>query len=196
MPIESALVVLIPEAEDLVRGFRNKFDPSAAAGVPAHVTIVYPFKPPFELTADVIAALHEVFSKTSSFEVSFTGPKNTTQVTWTCLPAQLMVSSTNLNFGTLQPGIAATQTVQISNSGGRTLTWTANKGKASWLTLSKSSAKLASGGSIALHVTVNPKGMKAGTYSATVSINSNRGNVQIVVIVSVSANGESYRPHH
>src|SRR5207245_4378164 len=75
MPIESALVVLMPEAEDLVRSFRNQFDPTAAAGVPAHVTIVYPFKPPFELTADVIAALHEVFSKTSSFEVSFTGPK-------------------------------------------------------------------------------------------------------------------------
>ena len=75
MPIESALVVLIPEAEDLVRDFRRQFDPSAAAGVPAHVTIVYPFKPPFELTAETIAALHDLFSKTASFEVSFTGPK-------------------------------------------------------------------------------------------------------------------------
>ncbi len=72
MPIESALVVLIPEAEDLVRGFRNQFDPSAAAGVPAHVTIVYPFKPPLELTAEMIAAIHESFSNTSSFEVAFT----------------------------------------------------------------------------------------------------------------------------
>ena len=75
MPIESALVVLIPEAEDLVRDFRNQFDPSAAAGVPAHVTIVYPFKPPFELTAEVIAVLHELFSNVTAFEVSFTGPK-------------------------------------------------------------------------------------------------------------------------
>src|SRR5437764_11464064 len=75
MPIESALVVLIPEAEDLVRDFRNQFDPSAAAGVPAHVTIVYPFKPPFELTTETIAALHDLFSRTASFEVSFTGPK-------------------------------------------------------------------------------------------------------------------------
>ena len=75
MPIESALVVLVPEAEDLVRDFRNQFDPSAAAGVPAHVTIVYPFKPPFELTTETIAALHDLFSSTASFEVSFTGPK-------------------------------------------------------------------------------------------------------------------------
>ncbi len=75
MPIESALVVLIPEAEDLVRSFRNQFDPSARAGVPAHVTIVYPFKPSLELTAKMIAALDELFSNTSRFEVSFTGLK-------------------------------------------------------------------------------------------------------------------------
>ena len=75
MSIESALVVLIPEAEDLVRSFRDQFDPSAAAGVPAHVTIVYPFKPPLELTTETIAALRDLFSSTASFEISFTGPK-------------------------------------------------------------------------------------------------------------------------
>ncbi|HEX7721615.1 MAG TPA: 2'-5' RNA ligase family protein [Pyrinomonadaceae bacterium] len=75
MPIESALVVLVPEAEYLVRDFRNQLDRSAAAGVPAHVTIVYPFKPPVELTTETIAALHDLFSRTASFEVSFTGPK-------------------------------------------------------------------------------------------------------------------------
>jgi len=75
MPVESALVVLIPEAEDLVRDFRNQFDPSAAVGVPAHVSIVYPFKPPFAVTTETIAALRDTFSKTASFEVSFSGPK-------------------------------------------------------------------------------------------------------------------------
>ena len=72
MPIESALVVLIPEAEDLVRDFRNRYDPSAADGVPAHVTIVYPFKPFYELTTEMIAAIHDLFSSISSFEISFT----------------------------------------------------------------------------------------------------------------------------
>ncbi len=42
---ESALVVLIPEAEPLVNRFRDLYDPSAAWGVPAHVTVLYPFKP-------------------------------------------------------------------------------------------------------------------------------------------------------
>jgi hypothetical protein len=45
MPLnESALVV--PEAEPLVKPFRDRYDPSAAAGVPAHITLLYPFKQP------------------------------------------------------------------------------------------------------------------------------------------------------
>lgn len=41
--LESALVVLVPEAEALVKSFRDRHDPSAAAGVPAHITLLYPF---------------------------------------------------------------------------------------------------------------------------------------------------------
>lgn len=43
--IESALVVAVPEAEDLVSSFRDRHDPSAAEGIPAHVTLLYPFLP-------------------------------------------------------------------------------------------------------------------------------------------------------
>ena len=75
MPIESALVILIPEAEVLVESFRNQYDPSATLGVPAHVTVLYPFKPPPELTADVIETLEELFSKFPGFSVTFTEPK-------------------------------------------------------------------------------------------------------------------------
>lgn len=71
MPIESALVVLIPEAESLVETFRKLYDPSAAIGVPAHVTILYPFKSPDELTTDVITTLRELFLKIPSFTTSF-----------------------------------------------------------------------------------------------------------------------------
>jgi 2'-5' RNA ligase len=71
MPIESALVILIPEAEVLVESFRIQYDPSAALGVPAHVTVLYPFKPSRELNADVIRSLEELFSKFPGFSVSF-----------------------------------------------------------------------------------------------------------------------------
>ena len=38
----SALVVLAPEAEELVAGLRLQYDRAAALGVPAHVTVLYP----------------------------------------------------------------------------------------------------------------------------------------------------------
>ncbi len=71
MPFESALVVLIPEVENLVKSFRDQYDPSAAVGVPAHVTILYPFKSPDELTAEVITTLQDLISRQPSFQVSF-----------------------------------------------------------------------------------------------------------------------------
>jgi len=70
-PLESALAALIPDAEALVEPFRRQFDPSAATGVPAHVTILYPFKPPDELTGDVIQILRDLFKELPAFTVSF-----------------------------------------------------------------------------------------------------------------------------
>ncbi len=71
MSFESALVVLVPEAERLVKRFRDRYDPSAVVGVPAHVTILYPFKPPDELTADVLATLQDLILSLPGFNVSF-----------------------------------------------------------------------------------------------------------------------------
>jgi 2'-5' RNA ligase len=71
MPIESALVAIIPEAEEIVRSFRDQFDPSASAGVPAHVTITYPFKPPSELTEEVTGKLHRLFAGIPAFNLQF-----------------------------------------------------------------------------------------------------------------------------
>jgi len=58
MSIESALMVLVPEDELLVKPFRDRYDPSAADGVPAHVTLLYPFKPPDEIDQTVIDNLN------------------------------------------------------------------------------------------------------------------------------------------
>jgi hypothetical protein len=49
-PTESALVVVVPEAEAAVNAHRRRLDPAAAWGVPAHVTVLYPFAPPHTLT--------------------------------------------------------------------------------------------------------------------------------------------------
>ena len=68
MTIESALIIAVPEAEPLVKPFRDRRDPSAAVGVPAHITILYPFMLPHEITADVLARLHDLFAQFAAFE--------------------------------------------------------------------------------------------------------------------------------
>jgi len=60
---ETALVVLVPEAEFLVKPFRDRFDPSAALGVPAHITLLYPFKPPDEIDEVLLAQLRDGFAR-------------------------------------------------------------------------------------------------------------------------------------
>ncbi len=65
---ESALIIAVPEAEPLVKSFREHFDPSAAVGVPAHITILYPFKPPHEITPAVQVELRQFFAQFSAFE--------------------------------------------------------------------------------------------------------------------------------
>ena len=50
---ESGLVLMVPEAESVVRKLRYRFDPAAAAGVGAHITVLYPFVPPASLANGV-----------------------------------------------------------------------------------------------------------------------------------------------
>ena len=49
---------------------RARLDPSARDGVPAHVTVLYPFLPPAEIGPDVLAALSRLFAGAPRF--SFT----------------------------------------------------------------------------------------------------------------------------
>jgi hypothetical protein len=43
--MDTALLVAVPEAEPVVAAWRARHDGSASRGVPAHVTILYPFVP-------------------------------------------------------------------------------------------------------------------------------------------------------
>jgi 2'-5' RNA ligase len=66
---ESALIVEVAEAERLVGAWRLAHDPAAALGVPAHVTILYPFVPPSELRPDVLEAVAAIAGAHGPFEV-------------------------------------------------------------------------------------------------------------------------------
>jgi 2'-5' RNA ligase len=68
----SALVVLVPEAEDLVQSFRTEFDPSAADGMPAHITLLFPFRHPDEIDLGVLDELRACFARFQRFHFSLT----------------------------------------------------------------------------------------------------------------------------
>ena len=70
--LASALVVLVPEAEDLVHPFRTKLDPSAAQGMPAHITLLFPFKQSDEIDASVQDELRACLARFPRFHFSLT----------------------------------------------------------------------------------------------------------------------------
>jgi 2'-5' RNA ligase len=70
--MESTLAILVPEAEGLVRPFRDRHDPAAKAGMPAHITLLYPFKSPNEIDGGVLDTLSHCFSCFAPFEFALT----------------------------------------------------------------------------------------------------------------------------
>jgi len=63
----SALVILVPEADPLVAAYRERYDPSAAQGMPAHITLLYPFLPPAAIGDDVLTELQALFAAFPAF---------------------------------------------------------------------------------------------------------------------------------
>jgi 2'-5' RNA ligase len=69
--VEAALDVHIPEVEPLVASFRDQYDPSAAKGMPVHITINYPFIPGVSPNENLYQGLAELFSKIDAFTFTF-----------------------------------------------------------------------------------------------------------------------------
>ena len=79
---ESALLVPVPEAEPLVGGWRAKYDLAAQKGVPAHITILYPFVPPAEITVETVDELAGFFSRFAPFDFVLTRTARFPQVVY------------------------------------------------------------------------------------------------------------------
>jgi len=67
---ESVIIVPVLSAEAVVGKWRKKYDPVALHGIPAHVTLLYPFLNPQYLTSDILDKLGDIFFKVHKF--SFT----------------------------------------------------------------------------------------------------------------------------
>jgi 2'-5' RNA ligase len=102
----SAVVVPVPAAEPRVGALRAALDPSAALGVPAHVTVMFPFVPPAAIDDGVLAALRGVVAAAPAFEVGFSkiGWFGEDAVWWAPEPAEPFVALTravSARFGLL-----------------------------------------------------------------------------------------------
>lgn len=68
---ESAVIVPIPEAEAAVGEHRARLDRAASWGVPAHVTVLYPFLPPDQLDSGRVRELADAIRSVPRFDVTF-----------------------------------------------------------------------------------------------------------------------------
>lgn len=72
MKYESILVIPVPAADPVVEECRLRHDPSAPRGMPAHITVNYPFQFPQNQYSEVVGVLTELFSSFSAFDFSLT----------------------------------------------------------------------------------------------------------------------------
>lgn len=67
----SAVIVPVPAAEPVVRTHRAHLDRAASWGVPAHVTVVFPFAPPASLDAATVERLAAAVATVPRATVTF-----------------------------------------------------------------------------------------------------------------------------
>jgi len=63
----TAVLVLVPATEPVVGPWRDELDPSARQGVPAHVTVLFPFVPARDVDDSVVETLRGAVRDVASF---------------------------------------------------------------------------------------------------------------------------------
>lgn len=66
--VQSTLLVPVLAAEPWVKDLRQRYDPIATVGVPAHITVLFPFISPDLITDDDLARATETFQRFRPFE--------------------------------------------------------------------------------------------------------------------------------
>jgi 2'-5' RNA ligase len=66
--LSSGLIIEVPEAEPAVGETRSRLDGSARLGIPAHITVLFPFMPPADIDDAVLRRLACIFAAVPAFE--------------------------------------------------------------------------------------------------------------------------------
>jgi 2'-5' RNA ligase len=102
---QSAILVPVPAAEEIVGRWRELYDPVAPVGVPAHITLIVPWLPPGEITPVDVAELRDCIGAVPAFDFKLTEVGwFARRVLWVAPePAEMFRSLTNMladRFGT------------------------------------------------------------------------------------------------
>ncbi|HEX8970807.1 2'-5' RNA ligase family protein [Oryzihumus sp.] len=81
---QTGVILPVPEAEPLVSVWRRRYDRSAPLGVPAHITVLYPFLPVEQVDDGVLAELGGLCRRVGHLELTFrrTGWFAESEVLW------------------------------------------------------------------------------------------------------------------
>jgi BACON domain-containing protein len=119
--------------------------------------------------------------------LAVTGSPSTIPVTITIPPPQMVLSANTLTFTTTVGNNSAAQTINIQNTGGGTLTWSAGVPTQPWLTVTPTTGSDAAGQSTPVTLSVDVTGLAAGTSTATVVITPSVGGA-VTVNVTLTIN--------
>ena len=78
----TALIVRVDAADALVGDLRARFDPDAALGAPARITVLVPFLPPERIDEAVLARLRATVASVPAFELQFAHIGRWPEGTW------------------------------------------------------------------------------------------------------------------
>ena len=76
----TAVTVVVPEAQALYDAWRERWDP--APGVPAHVTLLFPFRPAGLVDDALLGELRDLCSAAAPFDVEFRRVGRFEEVAW------------------------------------------------------------------------------------------------------------------
>jgi 2'-5' RNA ligase len=78
----SGLVLLVPELAPVIDDLRARYDPAARQGMPAHVTVLYPFMPPVRMGPSRRRRLADAIRSIPAMELTFARIGRFPQVLW------------------------------------------------------------------------------------------------------------------
>jgi hypothetical protein len=71
--LQTALLVPVPEAEPLVGKWRERYALDAHKGIPAHITVMFPFLPPEQIGPEVVSELNLMLGRFEPWDFRLVG---------------------------------------------------------------------------------------------------------------------------